>query len=79
MAYETNYLKMDQVKFVNGLQRQTISIQIFERVSSTNFTWSILGYFAPYMKLFSSQNISPHYVLHVTNICVKRKNTQSKP
>ena len=29
------------------LLRQTISLQIFQRLSSTNFTWSILEYFAP--------------------------------
>ena len=27
--------------------RQTISLQIFERLSSTNFTWIILEYFVP--------------------------------
>ena len=31
-----------------GLLRQTISLQIFWRLSFTNFTWSILEYFVPY-------------------------------
>ena len=31
-----------------GLPRQTISLQIFLRLSSTNFTWSTLQYFAPF-------------------------------
>ena len=30
-----------------GLPQQTISLQIFSRLSSTNFAWSILEYFAP--------------------------------
>ena len=29
-----------------SLPQQTISLQIFSRLSSTNFTWSILEYFA---------------------------------
>ena len=29
--------------------RQTIPLQIFQGLSSTNFTWSILEYFAPYV------------------------------
>ena len=36
-----------------GLLRQRISLQIFKRLSSTNFTWSILEYFAPYINNFS--------------------------
>ena len=31
-----------------GLLKQTISLQIFQRLSSTNFTWSILEQFVPY-------------------------------
>ena len=31
-----------------GLLKQTIPLQIFQRLSSTNFTWSILEYFVPY-------------------------------
>ena len=34
-----------------GLLRQTVSLQIFERLSSTNFTWSILEYLDPNSKL----------------------------
>ena len=30
-----------------GLLRRTISLQIFERLPSTSFTWSILEYFDP--------------------------------
>ena len=32
-----------------GLLKQTISLQIFYRLSSTKFTWSILEYFVPYI------------------------------
>ena len=55
VIYETNYSRMDQVKFVedslykklkeNGLLKQTVLLQTFYRLSSTNFTWSILEYF----------------------------------
>ena len=31
-----------------GLLNQTISFQIFERLSFTNFAWSILEYFVPF-------------------------------
>ena len=31
-----------------GLLQQIISLQIFQRLSSTNFTWSILEYFVSY-------------------------------
>ena len=30
------------------LLKHTISLQFFKRLSSTNFTWSILEYFVPY-------------------------------
>ena len=33
-----------------GLLRQTISLQIFQRLSSANFAWSILEYFYPYVR-----------------------------
>ena len=49
---------MDQLKFAkDSLQkvwsdmvclRQTISLQIFQRLSSANFNWSILKYFVPF-------------------------------
>ena len=29
--------------------RQTMSLQIFQRLSSTNFTWSFLKYLDPYI------------------------------
>ena len=55
VIYETNYSRMDQVKFVedshykklkeNGLLKQTVLLQTFYSLSSTNFTWSILEYF----------------------------------
>ena len=32
-----------------GLRKETISLQIFLRLSSTNFTWFILEYFVPFM------------------------------
>ena len=49
---------------------QTISFQIFKRLSSTNFTWSILEYFAPYVFLlleilhesFLLQNLVKAYI-----------------
>ena len=31
-----------------GLLKQAMSLQIFQRLSSTNFTWSILEYLIPY-------------------------------
>ena len=31
-----------------GLLRQTILLEIFQSLSSTNFTWSILKFFAPF-------------------------------
>ena len=37
-----------------GLPRQTISLQMFKRLSSTNFTWSILEYLDP--------NVASEYV-----------------
>ena len=55
--YEIKYSRMDQMKFARqllknwkryGRPQQTISFQIFQRLSSTNFTWSILEYFVPY-------------------------------
>ena len=30
-----------------GVPKQTISLQIFQRLSATNFTWFILEYFVP--------------------------------
>ena len=57
LQYGTKYSRMDLVKFVdNRLKKneviwyikQTISLPISERLSSTNFTWSILEYFVPY-------------------------------
>ena len=46
-----------------GLLRQTITLHIFYRLFSTNFTWSILEYFVPFdyeNKLLSgvSKNVS---------------------
>ena len=37
--------------------KQTISLQILQRLSSTNFTWSILEYFAPYVLLEGLTNL----------------------
>ena len=48
---------MDHAKFVedslqnlklDGLLKQTMSLQIFQRLCSTNFTWSIIEYHDPY-------------------------------
>ena len=54
---ESNYSIVDQVTFVEGSLwkiwrgmvcfNQTIPLQIFQRLSSTNFTWSIPEYFVP--------------------------------
>ena len=59
-VFESKYSRMDEVKFVKdsllknlngyGLLKQAITLQFFLRLSSTNFTWSILEYFVPYMK-----------------------------
>ena len=42
----------------NGLLRQTIPPQIFYRLSSTNFTWSILEYSVPFDPFNPSPNIA---------------------
>ena len=39
-----------------GLLRQIMSLQIFKRLSSTNFTWFILEYLDPYL-LFENFDI----------------------
>ena len=36
----------------SGLLKQTISLQIFLRLSSANLNWSILEYFVPYILLY---------------------------
>ena len=45
------YSKKDQMKFAknNDLFITNITNPILQRVSSTNFTWSILEYFVPYV------------------------------
>ena len=57
--YGSRYSRMDLVKFVednllknlkwHGLLRQTISLKFFNRLSSTNFNWSIFEYLDPYL------------------------------
>ena len=39
-------------KFICLMLKHTISLQIFYRLSSTNFTWSILEYFVPNIKWY---------------------------
>ena len=46
-----------------GMLRQTISLQIFERLSSTNFTWSILQY----LDLNSKLSCFKAYKIEYTN------------
>ena len=56
--YGTKYSRMDQANFVEDnpfkdlkeycLLKQTILLQISQRLSSTNVTWSILEYFVIY-------------------------------
>ena len=41
-----------------SLLRQTISLQVFQRLSSTNFTWSSLEYSVPFLHL---PNVSLHF------------------
>ena len=53
-----------------GLLRQTISLQIFKKLSSSNFTWSILEYFFPY-QILTSFNIT-FSTLSITKISRKR-------
>ena len=45
--------------------RQTISLQIFQRLSYKNFAWSILEYFDPYDTYFiiSFDNIHHNYLV----------------
>ena len=42
-----------------GLPRQNISLQIFWRLSFTNFTWSILEYLDPYVLTCKKLTINP--------------------
>ena len=37
-----------------GLPKQNISLQIFKRLPSTNFTWSTIEYFVPYTISYSA-------------------------
>ena len=39
------------------MPKQTISFQIFERLSSTNFTWSILEYLDPFLTLTETEKL----------------------
>ena len=50
--YGTKYSKIDQLKYVEDSLKQIICVQLFQRLSSANFTWSILGYFVPYTLQF---------------------------
>ena len=38
-----------------NLSKWTMSLQIFERLSSTKFTWSILGYFVSFFSYFEKK------------------------
>ena len=49
-----------------GLLTRNISLQIFQRLSFTNFTWSILEYFVPYSILHIPYSIS-HIPYYITN------------
>ena len=46
LVYGTKYSRMVQVKFVED-SLITISLQIFSRLFSTNFTWFTLENFSP--------------------------------
>ena len=49
--------------------KQTISLQIFQKLSSTNFTWSILEYFVPYVCICKYMNrIEVHLVEYYLKI-----------
>ena len=57
LSYGAKYSIMDPVKFVDHITQKTISLLIFQRLSSTNFTWTILEYFASYEATTNSPRI----------------------
>ena len=51
LRLRVNHLKLIKLLSFNGYVRylgQSISLQIFKRLSSTNFTWSMREYFASF-------------------------------
>ena len=54
-----------------GLPKQTISLQIFKRLSSTNFTWSTLEYFVPYDSHLVTKTSTGMEVLRTRCNCAK--------
>ena len=60
VKYGTEYSRVDQT----SLLRQTLSLQIFWRLSSTNFTWSILECLDSYEKWVKCSSILWLLVYH---------------
>ena len=71
---------MLEIIWVINLPKQTISLQFFESVSSTDFTWSILEYLYPYTIVFFvlSETISGPSSISVKNEFCKTYHTASK-
>ena len=55
--YRIVILETKIIKIWPWYVKQTISLQILQRLSSTNFTWSILEYFASYVLLEGLTNL----------------------
>ena len=47
---------------VNGLFKQITCLQIFQKLSSINFTWLIFEYFVPFL-------IFPNILIQITTLC----------
>ena len=50
-----------------GLFKHTVSLQIFQRLSSTNFTWSTLAYFVPYVAMFRLELLITTWVCQISD------------
>ena len=62
-----------------NLSKWIMSLQIFERLSSTKFTWSILGYFVSFFSYFEKKKFKfmfkkqSNWLLLISNYFTKRK------
>ena len=65
------YSRMDQVRFVEGQgEVWSASLQVFLRLSSTDFTWSVLEYFVPHSIDFGlfAKGSSPNFISNIKRI-----------
>ena len=63
LTYETKSSRVDKVYFVEDSLKQTISFQIFKRLSSTKLTYSSLEYFVAYILTFFFLNVKKRNML----------------